>query len=382
MSSKRPREDKTWDYMRILPSALPYIWMKPFSNDTCELIVLDGLKSKNASNSDDPPNSFHTRDLFTPHPVIADAWKFVGRLDDRITLANGEKVLPIPIEGRIRQNSRVKEAVVFGIGRDVPGLLIFRSDSVTHLSNEDFLSAIWPTVADANSHAEAFSQISRDLILPIPESAAYPQTDKGTIIRDKVYAAFADLIDQAYRKFYETSNGCLVLAKEQLQEFLVEMCSQYLSIHLPSKDADFFSAGVDSLKAIQLVGEIKKRLYLGTNGPKLNHNVVYEKRNVTGLAHFITTIQQTEQPPDDGGDEDMEQDLVRALIQKYTSFDRFSVQQAPKSSGWVVVCGFPRMILKMELVLLTRCPRSSPVPAGRWEHIYWFNYCHIETSEK
>jgi hypothetical protein len=315
--------------------------MKPFSDKICELIVLDGLKTKNASNSDDPPKSFHTRDLFIQHPDIPDAWKFVGRLDDRITLANGEKVLPIPLEGRIRQDSRVKEAVVFGIRQDVPGLLAFRSDSVAHLSDEDFISAILPTVADANSHAEAFSQISRDLIVPMPANAAYPQTDKGTIIRDKVYAVFAHQIDQAYRKIHETPNAGLVLATEQLQDFLVEICSQYLAIQLPSMDADFFSAGVDSLKAIQLVGEIKKRLYLGRNGPKLNQNVVYEKQNVMGLAHFISTLQQQEQLPEDGPGEDTERKFVRALLQKYTSFQRFTAQAPPTSSDWVVVCGFP-----------------------------------------
>ncbi len=100
--------------MRPLPHVKPYLLMRPVDGEICEAIVLDGLKSKVISNSDDPPNSYHTSDLFVPHHMISDAWKFVGRLDDRITLLNGEKVLPLPIEGRIRRNPLVKEAVMFG----------------------------------------------------------------------------------------------------------------------------------------------------------------------------------------------------------------------------------------------------------------------------
>jgi len=100
--------------MRPQPHVKPYLLMRPVDGEICEAIVLDGLKSKAISNSDDPPNSYHTSDLFAPHPMIPDAWKFVGRLDDRITLLNGEKVLPLPIEGRIRRHPLVKEAVIFG----------------------------------------------------------------------------------------------------------------------------------------------------------------------------------------------------------------------------------------------------------------------------
>jgi hypothetical protein len=88
--------------------------MRPVDSELHEAIVLDGHKSKAVSDSNDPPNSYHTSDLFVPHKTIPDAWKFFGRLDDRLTLLNGEKVLPLTIEGRIRQHALVKEAVIFG----------------------------------------------------------------------------------------------------------------------------------------------------------------------------------------------------------------------------------------------------------------------------
>jgi len=87
--------------------------MKRLDTDCYELVLLEGLKSKILSNSDEPPNSLHTRDLFKPHPSIADAWKYVGRVDDRITLLNGEKVLPLPMECRIKNDPIVRDAIVF-----------------------------------------------------------------------------------------------------------------------------------------------------------------------------------------------------------------------------------------------------------------------------
>jgi long-subunit acyl-CoA synthetase (AMP-forming) len=59
-----------------------------------------------------------------------------------VTLANGEKLLPLPLEGRIRQHPLVKEAVAFGVGKDVPGLLLFRSNDARDISGDGFLQTV------------------------------------------------------------------------------------------------------------------------------------------------------------------------------------------------------------------------------------------------
>src|SRR4051812_943985 len=116
MTSFRSKDDLAWNYVRPLPACLPYIHMAPRGADTFECVVLDGLPSKVTSNCDNPLNSFATSDLFTNHPTIPNAWKYLGRLDDRVTLVNGEKVLPITYEHQIRENEYVREACVFGVG--------------------------------------------------------------------------------------------------------------------------------------------------------------------------------------------------------------------------------------------------------------------------
>src|SRR4051794_8798126 len=104
MLSSRSSEDKAWNYLRPLPAVAKFLYFEPQGPDTYECVVLDGLPSKVVSNSSNPPNSFRTKDLFSPHPTIPNAWKYLGRSDDRVTLVNGEKVLPLPFEHQVRQN--------------------------------------------------------------------------------------------------------------------------------------------------------------------------------------------------------------------------------------------------------------------------------------
>ncbi|KAJ5836569.1 hypothetical protein N7447_002595 [Penicillium robsamsonii] len=134
--------------------------MKPISETEplYECVYLAGHPALTTSNSDDPPGSFHSKDIFIPHPTIPGRWKFLLRLDDRITLVNGEKVLPLSIEGYVK------------VGKGTPGLLILRSEEARahSLSNEDYLNAIWPSIKEANCYAEAFAQISRDIVAILP----------------------------------------------------------------------------------------------------------------------------------------------------------------------------------------------------------------------
>ena len=80
----------------------------------------------------------------------------------------------------------------------MPCLLLFRNDESKHLSDMDFVNAIWPAVEDSNSTAERFSQIGNEMIISLPCTREYPRTDKGTIIRPRVYESFAYEISAMY----------------------------------------------------------------------------------------------------------------------------------------------------------------------------------------
>jgi hypothetical protein len=319
MTSFRLPEDKAWNYMRPLPSAKPYIRMVERSPNIYECLVLDGLPSKVLSNSSDPPNSFYTSDTFTRHPTMPDAWKYLGRLDDRITLVNGEKVLPIPYEHRIRQHELVSEVVLFGVGRAIPGMFIVPSEKARQLDSSQLLETLMPVVEVANASTEAFGRISREMIEILDIDVDYPRTDKGTIIRAAFYAKFADQIDRSYVRFETPTNpgsgNLLVLNLEGLEAYLLDLFRIKIGVPEVNRSADFFDLGIDSLQAITARGYIMRQVDLGTK--TLRQNVVFEHPNVQTLAMHLYSMRTGEVSEDKD-----ELQVMAELVEKYSVFPR------------------------------------------------------------
>lgn len=326
MNSFRPSEDKEWSYLRLHRPVADFVLMDEISPGVFECVALDGLPSKDTTNSDDPPNSFRTRDIFTRHPDPAKAnyWKYLGRLDDRLTLVNGEKVLPIPIEGHIRQHPLVNEVAVFGVQRSLPGAIIFRAACAAKLTDNDYIDQIWPQIEAANGQAETFSQISRDLLVVRPADELYPKTDKGTIIRAQIYDKYAQLIDEAYHDYESgrsnarSTTPALQLNVPDLTNFLMLRFKQDLGVSLASPASDIFSAGVDSLQTMHIWNLIKKEIDLGGNQANLSQNVVFECGNVQSLAEHLynTRLGITDETIDQAD----EVQAMQAMIDKYSTF--------------------------------------------------------------
>jgi hypothetical protein len=80
----------------------------------------------------------------------------------------------------------VKEAVMFRIDRPVPGFFLFRSKNAEHLSDEELLNEVWPVVQEANSRAEGFSQINKEMVIIFGDDVDCPSTDKSSFKRVQV----------------------------------------------------------------------------------------------------------------------------------------------------------------------------------------------------
>lgn len=332
-SFNRAPGDNTWDYIRMPPPVAKYIWMKPLGDDTYECVCLHGLEALTVSNSDDPPKSFHSKDIFVKHPKL-DAWKHIGRLDDRLTLINGEKVLPLPMEGRIRQDPLIKECCIFGTGKSIPGIFVFKNDESKEMPDEIFVDAIWPTVQKANAQAESFSQISKETIVPLGAKAEYPKTDKESIKRAQIYRVFAEDMEAMYEKLDYNGTGTLQLDRPATEEWIIKTFKKALSVHLSSPKDDFFAAGVNSLQAIQMRGLILKDLDLGGNGRKLGQNVIFDTANVARLAKYLCALRVDEVTLEDEEDEIEE---METMIKKYSTFKKHVTGSSPAPGGHVVV---------------------------------------------
>lgn len=316
MTSARPREDKAWNYLRPLKGRREYMRFDEVAPNTYELIVLDGLPSKVASNSHDPPNSFHTSDTFSPHTSIPDAWKYLGRIDDRITLVNGEKVLPITIENQIRDNEYVHECWVVGIGRALPGIMIVPSTHAEGLTKEQILEKVWPSIQTANSRVEGFSQISKEMTEILPIGTDYPQTDKGTMIRARTYVKFAKEIDDLYHRFENGTGTKLTLSQEELENWLLNAFKERMGTNIAlDADTDLYAAGVDSLQAISIFGLIKREIDVGDG--EVVQNVVFEQPTIKSLTAHLYSLRtgETFETKD-------EISVMRGLIEKYSVFEQ------------------------------------------------------------
>jgi acyl-coenzyme A synthetase/AMP-(fatty) acid ligase len=319
---RRVAGDDSWDYIRLYPNVRKFIDMKPIGNGQYECVYLKGHPGlSTASLEDGSDGSWSSKDIFVPHATIPDAWKYVTRVDDRITLINGEKVLPLPIEGCIRESELVREAVVVGIDRPIPGLLVFKSHLAEQTPNEEYIDAIWPKIKDANAAAESFSQITKDMIYVLPADVEYPRTDKNSIIRAQVYRTFAQQIEELYTRM-ETQKGSLKLSVPAIEQFLKQIFEDIIGSEIPSTETDFFSVGVDSLRAIQMRRVIQKTLDLG--GRELSPNVVYEHQNPKKLAQYLHSLFNGDSN-DDGVVLDGDLELMSKLIINCSTFGEVAV---------------------------------------------------------
>ena len=303
--------DKEWDWQRVPPHLKPYLSMELRGPNLYELCVNEGWGSKVATNRDD--GSYATKDLFEPHPTIADAWKYYARLDDTIALENGEKANPLLVEGVIRQNHNVAEAVVFGAGKPRLGAFIVPAET-SDLQDEAIVDAVMPKIEEMNSSMPAYSQLSKDMIKVLPRDADYRRTDKGTVIRAAFYRDFSEQIDAAY---VDKQSGTLCLARDDLLRFLQQEMQKRVTLRegaVLDEDADLFSLGVDSLQAIQVRSFILK--HLKVDGEKLGRNFVFDFPTLRKMTDEIVRLQS-------GGPEKevvSVEDRISAMIEKYSDF--------------------------------------------------------------
>jgi len=198
MGSYSREGDNAWDYVAPLPLAKDHIWMKPIGDNLYECVVLQGLGNCPMSNSDDPPGSFHTGDVFVPHATLPDRWRCIGRIDDTINMSFAATFLALPFEDHVRSQPLVKEAVVFGNGRPKLGLIVFASEDARDMSANNVVGKIWPTVEDMNSQGPPYTRVSKDMIIVRSCGEVYPRTDKQNVIRPQIYNKYEAIISEIY----------------------------------------------------------------------------------------------------------------------------------------------------------------------------------------
>lgn len=345
MTSWRPDGDLEWTYLRLSEAAKKHLRFGDQGDGTYELIVGPGWPSLVAKNQ--PDGSYATRDLFMKHPTM-DAWKYCGRIDDVIVLENGEKANPLPIEGAVRRDELVAEAVVIGVGKPHFGIIIILSAAAKDHSHDAILDKLSPIIEESQQVLPTYAKISRDMVILLPIGTEYPRTDKGTVIRKAFYRHFQKEIDESYIDCISPS-AMEIGSEEKVHDLIRDTTCTVLGFPTDhnslTDDADFFALGMDSLQASQLRAVLVKNIY--TRGQRLGMNIVFDNPSIRALTRFIRNIQL--------GTGDVHFDTVeqqmKNLIEKYGHFEKPEPRSTPKSSVQTVVS---RVSFPTHAVTLTR----------------------------
>lgn len=189
----------------------------------------------------------------------------MGRADDLIVLATGEKVRPTTLEQTLCEHPDVKDVLAFGNGQTALGLIVeLRSDSSWEINDPKALQSlrvsIDPYLEKGNSFIDAQGKVTRDMIVFAKQDTERQllRADKGSLLRKANWIAFEADIKAAYEHTENVTAAPLPLPSVDGGEALLtairsqveQVCPAIISAN--NDTADFFEAGMDSLQATRL----------------------------------------------------------------------------------------------------------------------------------
>ncbi len=139
-------------------------------------------------------------DLFEPHPLKSDLWRFRGRADDIISFTTAEKLNPSTMESTIQANPLVKSAVIGGQGQFQASLLLEpREYPRSAMEEQSFLDQVWPSIIQANRDCPAHGRIMKGFVMLTDPAKPLPRASKDTVQRHEVFK----LYETEWKSLYE-----------------------------------------------------------------------------------------------------------------------------------------------------------------------------------
>lgn len=287
MCSYRDYEtDRDWDYLRAEPGGHHFTFIpQTDGSGNCELEV--GGSWPALAVKPNHEGSFRTGDLFQPHLTTPHAWLYLGRSDDTIVLGNGKKADPKALEGALRSLRYVKDALVYGVGKNNIGLLVIESGDVSQPRGDDLRRKVWHDVIQAiNKTSPSHAELYYEMIQILPAMATFEKTAKGSIIRNNTYAKFKDEIDASYKQSLMKQN----ISDSELTDHLTALVARVTGKQLKTED-DLFNAGINSLQSVRI-----RNILVGELDIQLPSNIVFEEPSISRLTAFIINVRSGDAP--------------------------------------------------------------------------------------
>jgi hypothetical protein len=255
---------------------------------------------------------FYVQDLLVRHPNSQTTQiRILGRTDDLIVLATGEKVLPTTLEKTAAEHPAVKDVLAFGEARPSLGLLVEISEAFqAQYSSADgerrFLESFESYIERGNTVTDSHGKISMNMIV-ITHSSTKPllRTAKHSLARKANYAAFEEEIKQCYDKAEIVKADPFPVSKDNDETLRKAIRTHIIScshgkvnadfISSPEGDSvDFFEVGMDSLQATRLRRALQCALRATSNLASATNELpldfVFQNSSVDKLTHALTNI--------------------------------------------------------------------------------------------
>ncbi|CAK5268755.1 unnamed protein product [Mycena citricolor] len=245
---------------------------------------------------------YATKDLYEKHPS-KNLYKLIGRLDDVITMANGEKTVPGPMEDVMIADPNITGAVMFGRERNQVGVLIepapqHKIDPRDETQLAEFRNLIWDTIQEANENAPAFARLYKEMVLVTYPDKPLVRAPKGTIIKKAALAVYEQEIDTLYDT---VENSTTIVdppaswTPSDVEKWLLKQAGTLTDKEiLPGKD--IFDQGFDSLNATflrhRIVGSLKASAEPGVKAAasSVTQDFVYAYPTIEALANAVLTL--------------------------------------------------------------------------------------------
>ncbi|KAF7347157.1 Acetyl-CoA synthetase-like protein [Mycena venus] len=342
-------ESDEWAWIRF-SSRVNVRWV-PVGDGTleCQFLTVPETHQVAVENLPDV-KGYSTKDLFVRHPTKLNLYKIVGRLDDVLIMANGEKTVPGPMEDIMMASPHIVGAVMFGRERNQVGVLIepnlqHKIDPKDEQQIVRFRNLIWPIVEEANENAPAFARIYKEMILVTEPGRPMVRAPKGTVIKKATIASYTQDIDELYDTIEASTNAASDV--EPPSSWTSKNLQPWLKTHATSvahKDIhgghDLFDQGLDSLNATflrhRIVGALKNSSDNAAKAAaqKIPQNFVYAYPSIEELADAIAALVRG----DVDGVASEKKALVERMIAKYSEdFEPTDLRKHVVSSSGTVV---------------------------------------------
>ncbi|KAG8783074.1 hypothetical protein FRC12_020140 [Ceratobasidium sp. 428] len=353
------RSPEDWAYLEFSEQLCPRFVPQHDEDGTHELVVLamEEHKPLILNCELDGQAAYATKDLMVPHPAKHGLWKTIGRLDDQIVLANGEKTNPGAMEDVISKCPHIELAAMFGRERNQTGVLLELTrkaqSSYQGRIRTQLMDEIWPYIEKANNAGPSHARLARETVMFARPELPLLRTPKGTLSRAVTLKVYSKEIESMYAAL-EGSEPDIKPSQSppwndtKAVEIWLKLLAERILGHQVDVKGDLFQQGLDSLMVTMLVRRVTSFL---NSSPahnsqaittQINQETIFKHPTVTQISDVIVQLSSSTGRQLESSDNDTAS-AIKLMIKKHSrnspSVTPLEFRSHPPISERVVLTG-------------------------------------------